>query len=145
LSHETVKHLAGGLSIRENHLHRRLRVFVYPSGVDVSGSALRFLSARLRVHRRALGIRWRRLSAGRQTLLVLVHLRNSPTYAQLAAGFDIGITTVYRYVTEAVALLAALVPTLAEAVRAASMTAYLIPTVCPEASDARLRIVVDPS
>jgi hypothetical protein len=101
-------------------------VFVYPSGVDVSGSALRFLSARLRMRRRALGTRWRRLSAGRQALLVLVHLRNGHTYAQLAAGFDIGITTVYRYVTEAVALLAALTPTLAEAVRAASMKAYLI-------------------
>lgn len=101
-------------------------MFVYPSGVDVSGSALRFLSARLRVHRRAPGTRWRRLSAGRQALLVLVHLRNGHTYAQLAAGFNTGITTVYRYVTEAVALLAALAPTLAEAVRAASMKAYLI-------------------
>lgn len=32
-------------------------MFVYPSGVDVSGSALRFRSARLRVRRRALGTR----------------------------------------------------------------------------------------
>ena len=35
-------------------------------------------------------------------------------------------TTVYRYVTEAVELLAALAPTLAEAVRSASMKAYPI-------------------
>ncbi len=92
--------------------------------MDVSSSALRFLAARLREHRRALGTRWRRLSAGRQALLALAHLRNGQPYAQLAAGF--GTTTVYRYVTEAVELLAALAPTLAKAVRAASMKAYLI-------------------
>lgn len=101
-------------------------MLVYLSGVDVSSPALRFLAARLRERRRALGTRWRRLSAGRQALLALVHLRNGQPYAQLAAGFGIGTTTVYRYVTEAVELLAALAPTLAEAMRAASMTAYLI-------------------
>ncbi|WP_033320945.1 IS5 family transposase [Streptomyces yerevanensis] len=101
-------------------------MLVYPSGVDVSGSALRFLASRLRERRRVLGTRWRRLSAGRQALLTLVYLRNGQPYAQLAAGFGIGTTTVYRYVTEAVELLAALAPTLAEAVRAASMKAYLI-------------------
>lgn len=39
-------------------------MLVYPSGVDVSSSALRFLSTRLRQHRRAIGSRWRRLSVG---------------------------------------------------------------------------------
>ncbi|MER7794534.1 IS5 family transposase [Streptomyces sp. NPDC097640] len=101
-------------------------MLVYPSGVEVSGSALRFLAARLRERRRALGTRWRRLSAGQQALLALAHLRNGQPYAQLAAGFGVGTTTVYRYVTEVVELLAALAPTLAEAVRAASMKAYLI-------------------
>lgn len=101
-------------------------MIVYPSGVDVSSSALRFLAARLKERRRALGTRWRRLSAGRQALLTLAHLCNGQPYVQLAAGFGIGTTTVYRYVTEAVELLAALAPTLAEAVRAASMKAYLI-------------------
>lgn len=93
----------------------------------MSACALRFLSARLRVRRRTLGVRWRRLTAGRQALLVLIHFRNGHTYVQLAAGFGIDITTVYRYVTEAVELLAALAPTLAEAVRATSMKAYLFP------------------
>ncbi|MFD9445943.1 IS5/IS1182 family transposase, partial [Streptomyces sp. NPDC060001] len=37
----------------------------------MSTSALRFLAARLREHRRALGSRWRRLNAGRQALLTL--------------------------------------------------------------------------
>lgn len=101
-------------------------MLVYPSGVDVSSSALRFLSARLRARRHALGTRWRRLNAGRQALLTLVHLRNGHTYTQLAAGFGVGTATAYRYVTEAVALLAALAPTLAEVVRVASMKAYLV-------------------
>lgn len=101
-------------------------MLVYPSGVDVSSSALRFLSACPREHRRALGTRWRRLTAGRQALLALAHLRNGHTYAQLAAGFSIGTTTVYRYVTAAVDLLADLAPTLSQAARTASMKAFVI-------------------
>ncbi|MFE2162037.1 IS5 family transposase [Streptomyces lydicus] len=101
-------------------------MFVYPSGVNVSSSALRFLAGRLREHRNTLGTRWRRLNAGRQALLAFAHLRNGQPCAQLAAGFGIGTTTAYRYIAEAVELLAALAPTLAETVRAASMKAYLI-------------------
>ncbi|WP_327300085.1 IS5 family transposase [Streptomyces goshikiensis] len=101
-------------------------MLVYPSGVDVSSSALRFLSAKLRQRRRELGTRWRHLSAGRQALLTLAHLRNGHPYAQLAAGFDIGTTTAYRYITEAVEVLAALAPTLAEAVRTASSRAFVL-------------------
>ncbi|MFD4578168.1 hypothetical protein ACFWP1_37875, partial [Streptomyces sp. NPDC058425] len=47
-----------------NCLHQGLRVLVYPSGVDVSSSTLRFLSARLRTSRRERGTRWRRLTCG---------------------------------------------------------------------------------
>jgi hypothetical protein len=93
----------------------------------VSSSALRFLTQQqLRRHRRAIGSRWRRLSAGRQALLTLAHLRSGHTYAQLAAGFGVGTTTACRYVTETVDRLAALAPTLADAVRAASTKAYLL-------------------
>ncbi|GGL16957.1 hypothetical protein GCM10010094_92250 [Streptomyces flaveus] len=49
-------------------------MLVYLSGLDLSSSALRFLTTRLREHRRVLGTRWRRLSAGRQALLTLAHL-----------------------------------------------------------------------
>ncbi|PJE95720.1 IS5/IS1182 family transposase [Streptomyces carminius] len=101
-------------------------MLVYPSGVDVSSSALCFLSAKLRRHRRELGTRWRRLSPGRQALLTLAHLRNDHPYAQLAAGFGIGTTTVYRYITEAVDLLTALAPTLAEVARTASTKAFVL-------------------
>ncbi|WP_069814599.1 IS5/IS1182 family transposase [Streptomyces sp. TP-A0874] len=99
-------------------------MLVYPSGVDVSSSALRFLAQELRRHRRVIGSRWRRLSAGRQALLALAHLRVGHIYGQLAAGFGVGTTTAYRYVTEAVDLLAALAPSLADAVRTASTKAY---------------------
>ncbi|NEW71102.1 transposase family protein [Streptomyces rhizosphaericus] len=101
-------------------------MLVYPSGVDVPSSTLRFLSAQLRRHRRELGTRWRRLNPGRQALFTLAHLRNGHPYAQLAAGFGIGTTTAYRYVAEAVELLAALAPTLAEAARTASTKAFAL-------------------
>jgi DDE superfamily endonuclease len=57
---------------------------------------------------------------------VLAHLRCGHTYAQLAAGFGVGTTTAYRYVTEAVDLLAALAPTLAQAMKAASTRAFAL-------------------
>ncbi|WP_373305334.1 transposase family protein, partial [Streptomyces roseolus] len=76
--------------------------------------------------RRRLGTRWRRLSAGRQALLALAHLRNGHPYAQLVAGFGIGTTTACHYITEAVDVLAALAPSLVDAVRAASAKAFVL-------------------
>ncbi|WP_438493991.1 transposase family protein [Streptomyces asiaticus] len=87
---------------------------------------LRFLTDRLAAHRAACGTRWHRLSAGRQALLVLAHLRLGHTYAQLAVGFEVGVSTVYRYVTEAIGLLAVRAPDLATAVTAASAKAFVI-------------------
>ncbi|MEO3852275.1 IS5 family transposase [Streptomyces sp. B8F3] len=101
-------------------------MLVYPSGIDVSSSALRFLSARLRELRRQRGTRWRRLTPGRQALLTLAHLRCGHTYAQLAAGFSVGTTTAYRYIAEAVDVLAALAPTLTEAIKTAATKAFVI-------------------
>ncbi|MET8130081.1 IS5 family transposase [Streptomyces sp. NPDC005065] len=101
-------------------------MLVYPSGLDLSSSALRFLSRLLTTRRRELGTRWRRLTADQQALLVLAHLRCGHTYAQLAAGFGVGTSTVARYVAEAVEVLAALAPDLATAVRAAARKAFVI-------------------
>ncbi|GIF17246.1 hypothetical protein Ate01nite_72780 [Actinoplanes teichomyceticus] len=44
------------------------------------------------------------MNPGRQALLALAHLRNGDTYTRLAAGFEIGIATAWRYVQEAIYL-----------------------------------------
>lgn len=77
-------------------------MLLYPGTIDLSTTHLRHVATVVRVHRRRIGSRWRRLSAGRQALLVLAHLRNGDPYARLAAGFGIGIATVYRYIRETV-------------------------------------------
>lgn len=101
-------------------------MLVYPSGIDLSSSTLRYLARLLSARRLERGTRWRRLTADRQALLVLAHLRCGHTYAQLAAGFGVRIATVYRYVDEAVQLLAALAPDLAAATRTAVRMAFVI-------------------
>jgi Helix-turn-helix of DDE superfamily endonuclease len=87
-------------------------VLSYPSGMTVSSRALKMLTDALRAHRTQRATRWRKLSAGRQALLVVAYLRKGETYAELACGFGIGTSTVYRYVREALRLLAAMAPTL---------------------------------
>lgn len=58
-------------------------MLVYPSGIDLSSRTLGHLSGLLAGHRRRIGSRWRRLTRGRQALLVLAHLRCGDTYARL--------------------------------------------------------------
>ncbi|MDQ2589153.1 transposase family protein [Saccharothrix yanglingensis] len=101
-------------------------MLVYPSAIDLSSSHLRFLARELTAHRHRIGSRWRRLDPGRQALLVLAHLRCGDTYTRLAAGFGVGLATVCRYIHEAVELLAALAPDLADAVKVAARKAYVI-------------------
>lgn len=81
---------------------------------------------RSRKNRTELKTRWRRLEPGRQALLVLAYLRKGETYADLAIGFDVGTTTVYRYVREALDLLAATAPALARATEVARGKVYVI-------------------
>jgi hypothetical protein len=57
---------------------------------------------------------------------VLAHLRKGETYADLAAGFAIGTTTVFRYIREALDVLTAMAPALHEAVTAAAGKAFVI-------------------
>ncbi|MFJ8828041.1 transposase family protein [Streptomyces sp. NPDC102467] len=102
-------------------------MLVHPSSIDLSNRSLRFLTRQLVVRRQEIGTRWRRLSAARQAMVVaLAYLRCGDTYAQLAAGFGIGIATVYRYIREAVDLLAALAPTLTEAMETIREKAFVI-------------------
>jgi hypothetical protein len=101
-------------------------MLLYRSGLQVSPRALSLLTDALHDHRRALRTSWRALPAGQQALLVLARLRKNDTYAELAAGFDIGLATVCRYVHEGLEVLQSLAPTLAQAVQAAARKAYVI-------------------
>ena len=92
----------------------------------VSSRGLQLLAEALRRRRQELRTRWRRLDAGRQALLVLAYLRKGEAYADLACGFAIGVATVYRYLREGLALLAALAPTLEQAIEVARGKAYVI-------------------
>lgn len=98
----------------------------YPSGMTVSTHTLKMVSTLLRRHRRERATRWRRLTPGRQALLVVAHLRTGDTYAQLACGFKVGTSTVYRYLREAIDLLAAMAPTLEQAMQVAARKAFVI-------------------
>ena len=78
----------------------------------------------IRRHRVWIGSLWRKLNPGQQALLVLAYLRKGETFAELAAGFGVGTTTAWRYVSETVALLAARAPKLRQAVRDAKKAGY---------------------
>ncbi len=101
-------------------------MLVYPSSIDLSSGTLRYLTTRFRARRRDIGIRWRRLPVGRQALLALAHLRCGDTYARHAAGFGIGVATVYRYIREVIDLPAAVAPTLTEAMKTVRAKAFVI-------------------
>ncbi|MGY4386715.1 hypothetical protein ACVWXB_000014 [Streptomyces sp. TE12347] len=94
-------------------------MLVYPSSIDLSSSTLRHLTRHLTARRRELSTRWRQLPVGRQALLALAHLPCGDTYAQFAAGFGIGIATVYRYIREAIEVLCVLAPSLDEVMETA--------------------------
>ena len=98
----------------------------YPAGIAVSNPVLITVADALRRRRVQVGTRWRRLSAGRQALLVLAHLRKGETYTDLATGFQIGTTTVFRYIREALDVLATLAPSLPEAITTAQAKAFVI-------------------
>ena len=98
----------------------------YPSGMTVSSRALGVLSDALRARRNQRRTRWRKLPAGRQALLVVAYLRKGETYSDLACGFEIGTSRAYRYVREALELLAAMAPTLAQAIEVACRKAFVI-------------------
>jgi hypothetical protein len=90
-------------------------VLSYPASLPLSGAHLRYTAGLVRRYRRRIGSPWRRLSAGRQALLVLVHLFKNEPFEQLADGFKVGTSTAWRYVQEAVKLLAEQAPSLTEA------------------------------
>ena len=77
-------------------------------------------------HRTQRRSRWRRLDAGRQALLALAHLRNGDTLTLMACGFEVGVATAWRYVREAIDLLAATTDDLQAAMNKIRLLAYAI-------------------
>jgi hypothetical protein len=59
-------------------------------------------------------------------VLALAHLRNGDTYTRRACGFEIGVATAWRYVREAVNLLAAAADDLSTAMGRIRALAYAI-------------------
>jgi Helix-turn-helix of DDE superfamily endonuclease/DDE superfamily endonuclease len=100
----------------------------YRAALPLSSRTLTFAAGIIRRHRAAIGSPGRKLNPGQQALLVLVYLRKGETFAEVAAGFGIGTSTAWRYVTETVALLAARAPKLRRAVRDAKKAgcAYVV-------------------
>jgi hypothetical protein len=96
----------------------------YRAALPLSSKTLTFVAGILRRHRKSIGSRWRKLNPGRQALLVLAYLRKGDTFADLAAGFGVGATTAWRYVSEATELLAARAPKLRKAARDAKKKGY---------------------
>ncbi|MGP3921577.1 transposase family protein [Nonomuraea sp. 10N515B] len=96
----------------------------YRAALPLSSQTLTYLAGILRRNRQALKSTKRRLNPGQQAMLVLVYLRKGETFAEIAAGFDVGTATAWRYVQEAVALVAQRSPTLDQAIRAAKRTGY---------------------
>jgi DDE superfamily endonuclease/Helix-turn-helix of DDE superfamily endonuclease len=96
----------------------------YRAPLPLSRATLDYLAGVVRRHRKKIGSCWRRLNPERQALLVLVHLRNGESFAALGAGFGVGTATAWRYVHEAVALLAARAPKLDTALGAATRAGH---------------------
>ena len=96
----------------------------YRAALPLSSRTLNFTAGLIRRHRAAIGSPWRKLNPGQQALLVLVYLRKGETFAELAAGFAVGVTTAWRYVNETTDLLAARAPKLRQAVRDAVKAGY---------------------
>jgi len=96
----------------------------YRAALPLSSRTLTYVAWIIRRHLAAIGSRWRKLNPGEQALLVLVYLRKGETFAEIAAGFNVGTATAWRYVNETVALLAARAPGLRPAARDAAKAGY---------------------
>lgn len=97
-----------------------------PAAIPLSTRSLNHLAGLIRARRNQRRSRWRRLDPARQALLALAHLRNGDALTRLACGFEIGVTTAWRYVREAIDLLAATADDLESAMTRISLLAYVI-------------------
>ncbi|MDO3651391.1 transposase family protein, partial [Nocardia mangyaensis] len=105
-------------------------MIAYPAMLDVPRELVDFMSGLLHTERVARGTRRRSraLTCWKQALFVLVWFRKRDDLTVLGAGFGISRATSYRYLTEAITVLAAHAPDLHEALHRAAEAgmAYLI-------------------
>lgn len=94
-------------------------MITYSARLDVPRELVRHVARLLRAERRAVGTRpgARALTCFYQALLVLVWFRKGEDKTTLGAGFGVSRATAYRYLAEAVRVLAAQTPTLHDALR----------------------------
>jgi hypothetical protein len=94
-------------------------VIAYRAILDVPRELVQHVARLLRAERRAVGTRpgTRALTCFYQALLVLVWFRKGEDKTILGAGFGVSRATAYRYVAEAVRVLAAQTPTLHDALQ----------------------------
>jgi hypothetical protein len=57
-----------------------------PAALPLSSQTLAYVAGLIRRHRRKISSAWRKLSPGRQALLVLAYLHNGETFAAMVAG-----------------------------------------------------------
>ncbi len=100
---------------------RRLRVVPYRAILDVPMELVRFVASLLAAERRARGTRknTRSLTCQRQPVFALVWFRNKTDIPNLGRGFGLSQATAYRYLNEAIDVLAAQAPDLREALERA--------------------------
>jgi hypothetical protein len=101
-------------------------LLTYVASIPLSRRSLTHLSSLIAARRRVLGGRWRALPAHQQALMTLAHLRNGDILPRLAAGFGVSLSTVWRYLREAINLLAAAADDVTAAARRAAALAYAI-------------------
>jgi hypothetical protein len=65
----------------------------YPAALPLSSQTLNYAAGVIRRHCKSIGSPWRKLSPGRQALLVLACLRKGETFAELVAGVGVGTAT----------------------------------------------------
>ena len=96
----------------------------YPAALPLSSRTLTYVAGVIRRHRKHIGSCWRKVSPGRQALLVLTYLRKGET----SAGSGVGTATAWRYAGETVALLSARAPRLRRALTGAKQAehAYVV-------------------
>jgi hypothetical protein len=109
----------------------------YPAALDVPHAIVEAVTMAV-ISRE--GERRCRLRPSQRVLCALVYLRKNETFAQVAAGWRVGVATAWRYVWEVIGHLAALAPTLREVLEEAEPDWVLVDGLlarCDQVGDGR--------